>query len=37
MTLNPVFYNSGDLEFKDPLGTLIALNTQACIGYNFSY
>ena len=32
-----MFYNSGDPEFKDPIGQLIALNTINCDTYKFSY
>ena len=35
--MDSVFYNSGEPEFKDPLGQLIALNTINCETYNFSY
>jgi hypothetical protein len=35
--LDPVFYNSGDPEFKDPLGQSIMLNTINCDNYKFSY
>ena len=35
--LDKVFYNSGDLELKDPFGQLIILNTINCDNYNFSY
>jgi hypothetical protein len=37
LILNPVFYNSGDPELKDPLGQLIILNTIDCDNYKFSY
>ena len=35
--MDPVFYNSGDPEFKNPLGLLIYQNTISCNGYYFSY
>ena len=35
--MDSVFYKSGDPEFKDPIGSLIALNTITCNGYNLSY
>jgi hypothetical protein len=37
LILDPVFYNSGDPEFKDPLGQSIMLNTIYCDNYKFSY
>ena len=37
LTLDLVFYNSGDLELKDPLGQSIMLNTINCDNYKFSY
>ncbi len=37
LALDPVFYNSGDPEFKDPIGPLIAENTITCDLFNFSY
>jgi hypothetical protein len=37
LILDPVFYNSGDPEFKDPLGQSIILNTIYCDNYKFSY
>jgi hypothetical protein len=37
VTLDPVFYNSGDIELKDPFGYLITLNTINCDTYKFSY
>jgi hypothetical protein len=37
LILDPVFYNSGDPEFKDALGQLIMLNTIDCDDYKFSY
>jgi hypothetical protein len=35
--MDPVFYNSDDPEFKNPLGPLITQNTETCNGYNFFY
>ena len=35
--MDPVFYNSGDPELKDPLGQSIMLNTINCDNYKFSY
>ncbi len=37
LILDPVFYNSGDQEFKDLFGQLIMLNTINCDNYKFSY
>jgi hypothetical protein len=37
LILDPLFYNSGDPESKDPLGQLIMLNTINCDNYKFSY
>ena len=35
--MDPVFYNSGDSEFKYSLGPQIALNTLNCNGFKLSY
>ena len=37
LTLDPVFYNSGDPELKDLFGPSIVLNTIKCDGFSFSY
>ncbi len=37
LIFDPVFYNSGDPELKDPLGQSIMLNTLDCDNYKFSY
>jgi hypothetical protein len=37
LIFDPVFYNSGDPEYKDLLGQLIMLNTIHCDNYKFSY
>ena len=37
LTLDPVFYNSGDPELKDLFGPSIVLNTLKCDGFSFSY
>ena len=37
LILDPLFYNSGDPEFKDAHGQSIMLNTIGCDDYKFSY
>jgi hypothetical protein len=37
LILDPIFYNSGDQEVKDPFGQLMMLNTINCDNYQFSY
>ena len=37
ISLDPLFYNSGDPEFINIFGRLIITNTIKCDGFKFSY
>ena len=37
LTLDPLFYNSGDTELRDLIGPAIVLNSLNCNGFIFSY
>ena len=37
ITLNPIFYNSGDSELNENFGPFLVQNTLQCDGFNFFY